>query len=76
MSLSAFLSLLLFVHFSACELWNKLIPLLKLQMDESAGIEAEYHLKNNRVSFGSLNVHSDPHSYMYPFTLNNVCKHT
>ena len=26
---------------------------LELQMDLSAGIEAEYHHKNSRVSFGS-----------------------
>ncbi|XP_022746368.1 THO complex subunit 1 isoform X1 [Durio zibethinus] len=29
--------------------WNKFISFLKLQMDESAGIDAEYHHKNNRV---------------------------
>ena len=32
---------------------NRLNVILSvLQMDESAGIEAEYHHKSNRVSFG------------------------
>ena len=78
MSLSAFLSLLLFC-FQHVSFWNKFISFLKLQMDDSAGIEAEYHHKNNRVSFGSLGltqVHTHTHIYVGIYFDIHACKHT